>query len=58
MMGEGDSHGVALEHTRFRKVLVTPDVSRSLDNLKLGDFRSYLWGKKSEHALWNLPSLD
>ena len=58
MMGEGDSHGVALEYTRFRKVLVTPDVSRSLDNLKLGDFRSYLWAKKSEYALWNLPSLD
>jgi hypothetical protein len=34
-------------YTRVRKVLVTSDVSRSLDSLKLGDCRSYLRGKKT-----------
>jgi len=33
-------------YTRVRKVLVMSDVPRSLDSLKVGDYRNYLWGKK------------
>jgi len=47
-----------IPYTRVRKVLVTSDVSRSLDSLKQGDCRSYLRGKKSEYALWDLTLLD